>query len=155
MEQKYERFLHQIHAFRRATCKVKSTSVAPAECMTLFSIQHIGEIKKKNGQDSGVKVSDISEHLNTSKPDVSKKIRVLEEKGYVTRRESRQDKRVTYIEITPKGKEVLLSNKKEAAQFLTNVFDRMGEEDMEQFMRLLDKMRKAIEEELEEKNEKG
>ena len=150
MEQQYDEFIKLIHAFKRTTSKAKSHSLAQAEFMTLIAIQHLGMSKKKKGMDEGVKVSEISEQLETSKPDVSKKIRSLEQKELVKRCESKQDKRVTYIEITEKGNEVLLTNKKEAEQFLTNVLKRMGEADMMEFMRLCQRMREAMEEEIRE-----
>lgn len=150
MEKQYEEFLKLIHAFKRTTSKVKTNSLAPAEFMTLIAIQHIGMSKQKNGIDEGVKVSDISEQLETSKPDVSKKIRLLEQKELVKRCENKQDKRVTYIEITDKGNDILLANWRKAEEFLTNVLKRMGEADMMEFMRLCERMREAMEEEIKE-----
>ena len=72
MEKQYDEFIKLIHAFKRTTSKAKSNSLAPAEFMTLIAIQHIGMSKQKKGMDEGVKVSEISEQLETSKPDETK-----------------------------------------------------------------------------------
>ncbi|SES65770.1 MarR family winged helix-turn-helix transcriptional regulator [[Clostridium] polysaccharolyticum] len=154
MEKKYDEFLELIHSFKRTTCKIRSSSLAPAVFMTLIAIQHLSLRNQEKERGEGVKVSDISQYLETSKSDVSKKIRLLEEKDLITRFENRQDKRITFVQITANGIEALRQNKEQADRFLTNVFDRMGEEDMNQFMLLCSKMREAMEEEIKNNEER-
>ena len=99
------------------------------------------------------KVLTVSKNCFVPKPKVDSaviKMKRREQKELVKRCESKQDKRVTYIEITDKGKDVLLANRREAEQFLTNVLKRMGEADMMEFMRLCERMREAMEEEIKE-----
>lgn len=148
MEEKYNEFIGMIHEFKRTIGKLKSTSLTSAEFMTLLTIQYLSTQNKEKGNHYGVKVSDIAQKLETSKPDISKKIRLLEEKELVERLESAQDKRVTYIRITKKGSGILLANKQKADRFLNNVFERMGEEEMLAFTSLCQKMREAMEEEI-------
>lgn len=150
MEKEYNEFLNLIHALKRTTHKFSATSLAPAEFMTLIAIQHISDCSKNATESAGVKVSDISRHMHTSKPDMSKKIRTLEEKELVTRLESKQDKRVTLIQITDKGRTVLSDSKARVDSFLTNVFARMGEDEVEEFIRLCSHMQSAMEDEISE-----
>lgn len=150
MEKEFNEFLNLIHSMKRTTHKLKTTSVPPAEFMTLMVIQHISQCNKNADGTEGVKISDISKHLDTSKPDISKKIRMMEEKELVMRMDSKQDKRVTFIQITDKGKAVLLESKQRLDSFFNNVFTRMGEEDAKEFIKLCGHMRKAMDEEINE-----
>ena len=50
-----------------------------------------------------VKVSDLSSALNLPRPGVTRTINSMVEKGYLNKMSSKEDGRVTYIEISDKG----------------------------------------------------
>lgn len=50
-----------------------------------------------------VKVSDLSSALNLPRPGVTRTVNSMVEKGYLNKRSSKEDGRVTYIEISDKG----------------------------------------------------
>lgn len=60
----------------------------------------IHKLKQKNGK---VRISDISDALKLPRPGVTRTIKKMEEKGYVRKTISREDARITYIEITKVG----------------------------------------------------
>ena len=147
MDKQCQQLVSVLDNFRRTTCKMKPTSLSHSEFITLITIQDIDRIKQSEGKEEGVKVSEISARIETSKPDVSKKISLLEEKQLVYRQESKKDKRVTFIQLTEKGLEEMERCKREVEEFMTNVLKRMGEEDANEFFRLCKQMQIAMEEE--------
>lgn len=58
----------------------------------------------KSGKTS---VSDLADARHISRPTVSRKIDNLVEKGLVSRKESREDRRFTILELTEEGKNIL------------------------------------------------
>lgn len=82
----------------------------------------------------------LADRLKVSKTTVSKLIRCMEEKGYVQRRTDSDDRRITYIQLTEQGKKLtrscILSNKKS----LVDMIDRIGEEDTNELIRILNKI---------------
>lgn len=54
-----------------------------------------------------VKVSTLSERMRINITAVSRTLKVLEKKNYIQRTVSAQDRRITYVELTPEGAEVL------------------------------------------------
>ena len=66
-------------------------------------IQYMDVIHKLESSNKKVKVSDISVTLNLPRPGVTRTIKEMETKGYLTKSTSDEDGRITYISITPKG----------------------------------------------------
>ena len=59
-------------------------------------------IHKLESSNKKVKVSDISATLNLPRPGVTRTVKEMEAKGYLTKSTSDEDGRITYISITPK-----------------------------------------------------
>lgn len=71
------------------------------------------ETLEKQGKQ--VKVSDISDMLGIPRPGVTRTVKEMEKKGYVSKQTSAEDGRITYLFISEKGKE--LSQKYNAGYF--------------------------------------
>jgi len=56
-------------------------------------------------EDHRLTVSGLGAHLEASVPNVMRLVGALEEDGWVTRQQSKSDKRVVYVELTPEGHE--------------------------------------------------
>lgn len=152
-EEQCRGFLNTLHQFKRMSCKLKPSSLPHGEFITLGAILHIGRKREKEGAlVKGVKVSELAGVLHTSKPDVSKKIRTLEEKGLITRVPDVKDKRVVFLILTPEGEQIFEDAQRDSEQFIMDVFARMGKEEADEFILLLDKMVQAMKEEMEERN---
>lgn len=63
----------------------------------------IHNLEQKSGK---VRISDISDALKLPRPGVTRTLKKMEEKGYVEKRVSREDARITFIEITKAGAEL-------------------------------------------------
>lgn len=151
MKEDSKRLLALIHDFNRVRAQFRPDKFSMSEIMTMIAIEQLSEAKRQKGDFSGVKVSDISKKLETSKPDVSKKIKQLEEKKLVKRSDSVSDKRVTFIELTELGEKELLQGRTELEHIMQNVLDRMGEEKAKEFISLYEIMLRAMVEESRER----
>lgn len=154
MDSQRNEFIKLMHGFKRTACKLQPSSLSSSEFMTMITIHHGCMMKSAKDTGAGMKISDISLRLETSRPDVSKKVKLLEERQLVERVHDKKDKRVTYVRLTKKGKAELEKSRNEADQFMTNVFERMGQEDSEEFLRLCKRLKEAMEEEIEMKKER-
>ncbi|NCB42645.1 MAG: MarR family transcriptional regulator [Clostridia bacterium] len=97
-------------------------------------------IKRKGSLEEGVTISDLSAHSQITKAGVSQMINALEDKGFVERFRSKNDRRLVYVRITEAGDKSL---KKALQQFLGDlerIFAKMGEEDTKDLLRLLYKL---------------
>lgn len=71
--------------------------VLPSYIRYLERIIELQEVHEK------VKVSDLSSALNLPRPGVTRTVNSMVEKGYLNKMSSKEDGRVTYIEISDKG----------------------------------------------------
>ncbi len=72
--------------------------VSPSYVRYLDTIE---KLERKNGY---VRVSDISSEMNVQRPGVTRTVNEMETKGYLRKTTSPDDARVTYLEITEKGR---------------------------------------------------
>lgn len=79
------------------------------EGVTPAYIQYMDVIHIIKRRQEHVKVSDISNYLNLPRPGVTRTVKEMESKGYLSKYASEEDGRITYIQITEKGE--LLSDK--------------------------------------------
>ncbi|MDL2324485.1 MarR family transcriptional regulator [Ruminococcaceae bacterium OttesenSCG-928-A16] len=98
-----------------------------------------------NHGEKKVTVSMLARQLQQSMPGVSQKITLLEEKGYVKREGDKADRRVIYIELTNKGKEVAHASLGEFLGRIESALNMMGEEKTNQLLALMQELSTAIE----------
>ena len=114
-----------------------------------FMLHHVDIIAKKNaahGTPDGVKVSELSAVVQMSMPAVSQMLNSLQGKGYVRRVAAESDRRVVYVVLTEKGRELLEKTMKDFLQRLEEVVAIFGEDNTNQLAALSDKFCEAIEE---------
>ncbi|HEY8909557.1 MAG TPA: MarR family transcriptional regulator [Desulfosporosinus sp.] len=97
-------------------------------------------INLDTSQNEGVTISTLSERLEISKSAVSQMINVLEDKGYVERITTKNDRRIVYVRLTESGEQSLEKSLQSLLKHLNQVFDKMGEEDTETLLELLNKL---------------
>ena len=79
-------------------------AVHQGEFMMLGAIHSCMEEKRENHiEEPGVKVSELSEILHSTKPATSKMLSALEEKDYIERISDKKDRRVVYIRLSANG----------------------------------------------------
>ncbi|CCX37382.1 transcriptional regulator MarR family [Clostridium sp. CAG:1013] len=82
-------------------------------------IHYLDTIESLERQGAQVKVSDISDALNIPRPGVTRTVKAMEAKGYLCKRASESDGRITYISITQAGKEL-------SQRYNEQYFDRLA-----------------------------
>lgn len=130
--QNLERALQDLR--RTGIYKHKKYDLSDADITLLFSVWF--------GPEEGIKPSAIAKRLNVTLPAVTHKMNNLTALGYLTRRDSVSDQRVSYVLLTEKGKQFLNSIEKEYYSKLFKLMDRLGERDTEVLFRLLTKINK-------------
>lgn len=84
--------------------------------------------------DDGIVAGEIAEKFQISTARVAKILNYLEDKEYVIRKKKDNDKRVTIVSITEKGKEFLTDFKKQRADDMTYALKDIPDSDIEIFM---------------------
>ena len=108
--------------------------------MPRSEIMMLKVINLDTSKTEGVTISALSERLKISKSAVSQMINVLEDKGYVERITTKNDRRIVYVRLTEIGEQSLEKSLRSLLESLNQVFVRMGEEDTETLLRLLNKL---------------
>lgn len=103
-------------------------------------IMMLNKIKINSSNTEGVTISALSELLDISKSAVSQMINALEDKEYVERITTRNDRRLVYVRLTESGEQCLAKELQAFLQGLAQIFSKMGEEDTEELLRLLNKL---------------
>lgn len=91
-------------------------------------------------KDKPITITEISEKIQVSKPAVSQIINGLEDKGFVNRVYTKSDRRIVYVEITEKGNEAIEQAVLKRNEHVNELLKKLGEEDAETFLRLLEKI---------------
>ena len=92
------------------------------------------------------KAAEAMEFLSVTKPAVSQILNNLEKKGYVTREISANDRRRIVVSLTKSGLETLERLKWYFDKAMTEVVNRVGEEDVSKLIELLDRLESVCEE---------
>lgn len=136
-ERKELAFLICLRKIRKNNISQMYHTLSPAEFYTLLAIQQI-----QGGSDpppQAVRMSALIETMGMSPQATSKMLRTLEQKGYCRRITDPRNRRSTLIEVTQEGMELAQSTKEQMTRFARMVTQRMGDADMEEFIRLVNR----------------
>lgn len=102
-------------------------------------IKYLEAVQTLEKNSSHVRVSDISDALDLPRPGVTRTVKEMEQKGYLHKLASPDDRRVTYISITEEGRE--LSRKYDENYFseLSAYLDDISEEEADCMIRTIGK----------------
>lgn len=128
-----------------------------SEFITLMAMSHIlgdcGSGGNLVGQ--GVSMNSLTKALRVSPPMISKTVGSLERRGLVERIINKTDRREIRVCLTQKGYELFESGKKSVKIFMDGAFEEMGEEELNVFFDLNERLCSIILRRLEEyKNNK-
>ena len=98
----------------------------------------------------GVYVSDIAKKLKISTPTVTKTLNNLELKNCVVRAPDSKSKRNTLVQITEKGILMKKENDLILSNTLNGVYEKVGRENIVQFLHLAELIYNAFDEEIKE-----
>ena len=102
-------------------------------------IQYLDAIQKLEKKDIHVKVSDISDVMNLPRPGVTRTVKEMEKKGYLSKIASPDDGRVTYISITEEGWKLFCKYDEKYFGELSADLSDISEEDADCMIRTIEK----------------
>lgn len=79
----------------------------------------------------------LAERLGVSKPMITAHITSLLKKGYITREQSQEDKRVYYVRLTPKAEALVDTARAATGRQLAHLAEAMGQESFDMLTDLL------------------
>lgn len=109
-------------------------------------IQYMDIIHKQQGHKKDIKVSDISDTLKVPRPGVTRTVKEMEEKGYLRKYSSEEDRRITYIAITTKGEALSEKYDKNYYGRLAEYLDDITEEEADCMIQTIEKFYKVMSE---------
>ena len=148
-----ERLMQAFHEVRRNSTGFRPIAyLRTSELYMLHAIyaglrRQLQEMKERGlVPPPGVTVSSLSRATHNSMPAVSQILSGLEEKNIVERVPAKADRRKVYIRLTKHGEETVEEVGRTFFRFLDQVAERMGEEDLEELIRLLHKASGVLQE---------
>ena len=102
-------------------------------------IQYLDAIQTLEAEGLRVKVSDLSDALNLPRPGVTRTVKEMEQKGYLTKQVSAEDARVTYLSISEAGRALSQKYDSDYFQSLLPYLDGISEADAECTIRTIEK----------------
>ena len=86
----------------------------------------------------------IAELLEVSKPMITNHITVLENRGYIKREYSKEDKRSFYVIPTEKAKELVKVTEKKMSKYLKQIENSLGKENFNKLLQMLTDTNKIL-----------
>jgi len=97
----------------------------------------IGRLERERGE---VKVSDIGRELGVQRPGVTRALKEMEDKNLVVKTPSEDDGRVTFITITPSGRELSKKYNEEVFLSITSALPCVDDKDVETLIETTEKI---------------
>lgn len=106
------------------------------------------EEREEHNSKAGIKVSDLTNKLCSTKSATSKMLKNLEDKGYITRITDTKDRRVVYINLTESGMAIVKDSFLKMHHLSEQAIAKLGEDDAKELVRILNKFYEAMDTEL-------
>lgn len=129
-------------------------SIPKSEFFTLGAIINENNpcIEERPFETEEVRVCEIAEKLRISPPAVSRILRHLEEKGYISRTVDNSDRRNTFVKATKLGEQIFNSNLNEMSDFIDKTLTHLEPDEVDDFLFLLNKLYNGIKLEIDSIN---
>ncbi len=108
--------------------------------VTSSYIRYLDIIQRLERKGSQVKVSDLSDMLGIPRPGVTRTVKEMEDKGYLKKEISEEDRRITYLFITEQGKKLSEKYNEQVFDELLSLTQDISEEDAECTIRTIHKI---------------
>jgi MarR family transcriptional regulator, organic hydroperoxide resistance regulator len=83
---------------------------------------------------------ELSKHLDMKTSRIAALLKSLEKKGQIQRSQSKEDKRITVVNLTDQGHEICMEMHKDIQSKIQKAYDTVGKEEMEHFKNTLRKL---------------
>lgn len=120
--------------------------VTPGE---FFVLQIIEKYNMEHPQEEGIYVSKIAQMAKMASPQVSRMLKNLENHNLIRRDVDVRDRRNTYVFLTEEGKKVSERTQLRMERYVGRVIGCMGEEQVNELVRLCNQMADVMEQELQ------
>ena len=147
MKAEEKAFLETMKKFRKLHISSMLPGINSGDFAVMKTIDHC----TKEQEVQCVKVSDLVKNMRVAAPVVSRCLKSLEGKEYIVRTVDTKDRRNTYVELTEKGKQVLIETEEIFNSFTDAVFGEMGSENMQALNAYLDKLLQTAQREIEKR----
>ncbi|WP_053360514.1 MarR family transcriptional regulator [Bacillus sp. FJAT-27251] len=88
--------------------------------------------------------SDLAEEFEVNKSAITAIINRLFERGLIQRTRDEKDRRVVYLALTPKGKELFLKTEERIANLVESFITSFEQEEIEQFINTYEKLNQIL-----------
>lgn len=136
-QQEAQEFLCKLHS-----CRAKSFFGAVDESQK--GIGFVLVYLEKSMQE--VIAGDLARELNVSTARIAALLKTMEKNGLIIRCHSSSDARQTVVKITQAGIDYVDKMKKQVLEKIELLFEKVGKEDMEEFIRISRKIKEALDE---------
>lgn len=109
-------------------------------------IQYLDVIDQLERQGVRVRVSDIGDALDIPRPGVTRTVKEMEAKGYLSKTASKEDGRVTYLTMTEEGKQLSQRYNEHYFSRLEPQLADISDEDAACTIRTIEKMHRVMSE---------
>lgn len=121
------------------------TAKAEIPFAEIVILTHIYQLTNKELTDDGVRVTCIKDQTHISLPAVSQQLRILEQKGFIERKTTVKDRRITLVTLTPAGYEILKKVIDYRDQLLEKLVLEVGEENIWKYIEMSIKIMNCLE----------
>lgn len=90
--------------------------------------------------------SDLSSALNVSSARMAKILKNMEKRGLIEKKQSTSDARKTIVTLTKKGRDLILKYQDIFINSALVIIEKVGEEDLKEFIRISNKIKQAVKE---------
>lgn len=149
MREEQNEFFEIMNSFRKLNISSMLPEISHGDFCVLKTINDCSRCSEN--REGKVKVSDIAKAAMLPPPTVSRSLRGLEIKELVARTVDQDDRRNTFVEITPKGGALLKEIEAIMNSFAEAVFGNLGEETMGKLNRYLGKLVEVSKAEIEKR----
>jgi DNA-binding MarR family transcriptional regulator len=140
-----ERFFTVVSDMRRHLMQAKPfCGISHSE----MPILHLIDKMEKRGE--RVSTTWLSAHLGLTKSSISQVLNSLEEKGWIRRAIDPENRRKTTIDLTDAGREKMRQFHREGMARIEKVLDRMGHENAEKFIEMVELFLSGVKAEMAE-----
>lgn len=91
-----------------------------------------------------MKMKDIAKYMNISLPAATGLINKLYSLGIVKRVYDKKDRRVIYISLTPKGKNIVKQAGEQKKKLIENLFSKLTNKERLTYLKILQKLKKGV-----------
>jgi DNA-binding MarR family transcriptional regulator len=131
--QQAERFFSVIGEMRRYLMHAKPFSGITHSEMTIL---HMIDMRERKGERAST--TWLSERLHLSKSSISQTLNSMEAKGWIRRSIDPSNRRKTSIDTTEEGRRMMQEVYNEVVENIGRVLERMGQENAERFLDLIE-----------------